>query len=158
MGAAPKASSRSIRTRMKQVKRRDTGPETALRSLLHRAGHRFRVDCSPVVGIRSRADIVFRGARVAVFVDGCFWHGCPQHGTWPKSNAAFWREKIESNRRRDAETTACLRRLGWRVVRVWEHETVEKAAARVQAALRTTKQGRPLKRNDVSRTRPRPHP
>lgn len=146
MGTGPRASSESIRTRMTLVKRRDTRPETALRSLLHRAGYRFRVDCSPAVGVRSRADIVFRGASVAVFVDGCFWHGCPKHGTWPKANAAFWRTKIESNRRRDAETTVCLRRLGWRVVRVWEHETPENAAERIQAVLRAAGQGTPVRR------------
>lgn len=136
MGTRPSPSSEGARTRMRLVKRRDTRPETALRSLLHRAGYRFRVDCSPMAGARTRADIVFRGARVAVFVDGCFWHGCPRHGTWPKANADFWRMKIDANRRRDADTTARLRRLGWRVVRVWEHESVEVAAARVQAALR----------------------
>jgi len=86
---------------------------------------------------RRRVDIAFLSARVAVFVDGCFWHGCPEHATWPASNADFWRQKIETNRRRDADTNAKLERAGWRVVRVWEHEDPSAAASRIETLART---------------------
>src|SRR4051794_11274263 len=99
---------------MRRLRRRDTGPERALRSLLHRQGLRFRVDYS-VPGHRSRADIAFPRAKVVVYVDGCFWHGCPTHATWPKANRDWWRAKIEANRRRDADTSARLEDEGWYV-------------------------------------------
>jgi DNA mismatch endonuclease (patch repair protein) len=103
----------------------------ALRSSLHRRGLRFFVDRAPVAGLRRRADILFPRARVAVYVDGCFFHGCPEHATWPKHNAVFWRDKIEANRARDRDTDARLREAGWEVIRVWEHESAEEAAARI---------------------------
>jgi DNA mismatch endonuclease (patch repair protein) len=84
-----------------------------------------------VPGIRREADLVFSGSRLAVFIDGCFWHGCPEHGTWPKSNADWWRAKIESNRQRDAATDDLLKEAGWTVVRVWEHEDPEEAVERI---------------------------
>ena len=87
-------------------------------------------------GLRRRADLAFTAARVAVFVDGCFWHGCPEHATWPKQNAEWWREKIEANRRRDLDTDARLLEAGWLPIRVWEHEPVEDAADRVTEAVR----------------------
>jgi DNA mismatch endonuclease, patch repair protein len=74
---------------------------------------------------------------VAVFVDGCFWHGCPEHATWPRSNAAFWREKIETNCRRDRDTDARLQEYGWMAIRVWEHEDPEEVAARIEQAVRS---------------------
>lgn len=101
---------------------RDTAPERVLRSALHRRGLRFRVHVRPLRGVRREADVVFPKARVAVFVDGCFWHGCPDHASWPKANADWWREKIEANRRRDADTDDRLREAGWAVVRIWTHE------------------------------------
>src|SRR5438105_2581206 len=108
MGArsTPLASSPEVRRRMKQTGQRDTPPELALRRVLHANGFRYRVDYAPISGLRRRADIVFSAARVAVFVDGCFWHGCPDHGTWPKTNGNWWREKIQANKRRDADTDA----------------------------------------------------
>ncbi|MEV5715219.1 very short patch repair endonuclease [Amycolatopsis mediterranei] len=121
---------------MSKQKSRNTGIEMALRKVLHRAGFRYRVHRRPVAGVRREADLVFGPARVAVFVDGCFWHGCPEHATWPKNNAEFWREKIETNRRRDADTDARLSEVGWLAVRIWEHETVEVAADRVVTAVR----------------------
>ena len=121
---------------MKRVRRRDTKPEVGLRTLLHRMGLRYRVDEKPLAGLRRKADLVFRRTKVAVYVDGCFWHGCPLHATWPKQNAAFWREKIETNRRRDADTDARLVAAGWAVVRVWEHEDSAEAAGRVAEAVR----------------------
>src|SRR6266851_3436268 len=101
----PSASSPSVRQRMQATGRRDTPPELEIRSLLHRRGYRFRVDVSPVSSSRSRADIVFSGLKVAVYIDGCFWHGCPVHGTWPKSSSDWWRKKIEANRDRDARAS-----------------------------------------------------
>src|SRR4051794_19437376 len=91
-------SSPSVSARMSRTRGRDTGPELALRSELHKRGLRFRVDRPVLQGDRRRADVVFTRARVAVFIDGCFWHGCPEHATWPKANASFWREKIKANR------------------------------------------------------------
>jgi DNA mismatch endonuclease (patch repair protein) len=109
----------------------------ALRTALFRAGLRYRIDCQPLTGMRRRADLIFPSAKVAVFVDGCFWHGCPLHATWPKENAAFWREKIETNRRRDADTDARLAAAGWLVIRVWGHEPPADAVERVIVAVRS---------------------
>jgi len=124
---APRASSPDALRRMKSQRQRDTAAETALRSLLHRRGFRFRVHYA-LPSRRRRADIAFPRLRIAVFVDGCFWHGCPEHGTWPKQNADWWRAKIEGNRRRDADTDAKLDEQGWTVIRVWEHDATEAAA------------------------------
>lgn len=126
----PGASSREARARMQATRRRDTPCELALRSAVHRLGLRFRVDWS-LPGTRRRADLAFVSARVAVFVDGCFWHGCPNHGTWPKANAAWWRHKIETNVARDRNTHAVLTAAGWRVLRFWEHQDMSRAALRV---------------------------
>lgn len=120
---------------MQRQRRRDTAPEVALRSLLHRRGLRFRVDYK-LPGLRRRADIAFLSARVAVFVDGCFWHGCPKHASWPRANAGWWREKIEANRRRDRDTDERLAEEGWISVRVWEHEPAAEAALLVARILR----------------------
>jgi DNA mismatch endonuclease (patch repair protein) len=116
---------------MVRQRRRDTEVERALRSHLHRRGFRFRIHQRPLSGLRREADIVFGSTRVAVFVDGCFWHGCPTHGTWPRANADWWRQKIESNIARDRDTDARLRDAGWEAVRVWEHEAPDEAAQRV---------------------------
>jgi len=116
---------------MKRARRRDTRPEIELRSALHRLGLRFRVDRAALPGLRRRADVLFPRARVAVFTDGCFWHSCPEHGTWPKANAEWWRRKLEANRARDADTDARLREAGWEVVRLWEHEDMAAAARAV---------------------------
>ncbi len=120
---------------MQRQRQRNTTAETAIRSLLHRKGCRFRVHYK-FPGLGCRADIAFPRIRVAVFVDGCFWHGCPTHGTWPKQNAEWWREKIEANRRRDARIDQQLAAAGWRVVRVWEHEPPEVAATTIEDATR----------------------
>lgn len=131
----PLETTPTVRARMSRQKSRNTQVETELRRALHAAGLRYRVHRRPVQGVRREADIVFGPARVAVFVDGCFWHGCPEHATWPKNNAEFWRAKIEGNRSRDLDTDARLAEAGWLAVRVWEHETVEVAAARVRKAV-----------------------
>lgn len=125
-----------IRRRMERQARRDTAPELAVRRALHAMGLRYRVDLSPLPGLRSRADIVFTCQRVAAFVDGCFWHGCPDHGTLPKHNAAWWAEKIEANRRRDRRVDDTLRAAGWVVVRIWEHEDPVAAAERIAQVVR----------------------
>ena len=132
----PSASSVTVRKRMQATPQRDTLCELALRSAVHRLGLRFRVD-QGLPGTRRRADLTFARTRVAVFVDGCFWHGCPKHATWPKANARWWRDKIELNRARDADTTRCLRDRGWTVIRVWEHENVRSAALRIVKHLQT---------------------
>ena len=118
---------------MRRQRERDTQPELALRSTLHRQGLRYRVHLRPLAALRREADIVFTRARVAVFVHGCFWHGCPDHATWPATNAAFWRTKIERNHERDRETRSALEAESWAVIEVWEHEVTEVAAERVAA-------------------------
>jgi DNA mismatch endonuclease (patch repair protein) len=96
---------------------------------------RFFVDRAPIPSSRRRADLLFPRQCVAVYVDGCYWHGCPLHGTWPKANAEWWREKIDGNRARDRDTDRMLHEAGWTSVRIWEHETVDDAAERVVLAL-----------------------
>lgn len=120
---------------MQVTPRRDTPCELAVRSAVHAKGLRFRVDW-PLPGTRRRADMAFVGARVAVFIDGCFWHGCPTHATWPKANARWWRDKIEANMRRDRDTDILLRRSGWSVLRFWEHEDSLRAARAIEKAVR----------------------
>lgn len=116
---------------MSVLRRRDTKPEVALRRLLFAAGLRYRVSY-PVPGQRRRTiDIAFTRQRLAVFVDGCFWHGCPQHGTSPQANEAWWRRKLQANRARDRDTERMLAELGWTTLRVWEHENPASAAAAV---------------------------
>lgn len=115
---------------MATTKRRDTGPELALRSALHRMGLRFFVDRA-VLGRRRRVDIVFPTEQVAVFVDGCFWHSCPVHGTTPRQNREWWVSKLEANRTRDTDTDRVLRDNGWTVIRFFEHEDATVAAERV---------------------------
>lgn len=132
----PPASSSAALARMRSTRQRDTAAEIALRRHLHALGLRFRVDVSIVPSVRRRADIVFPKARVAVFVDGCFWHCCPLHRTFPKANGKWWADKLEANRRRDLDTNCRLRRAGWHVERVWEHEPPSLAAARVRDAVR----------------------
>ena len=126
------ASSPGVRRRMQLQRERDTGPEIALRRELHRRGLRYRLDAPVVPGTRRRVDIVFPTARVAVFVDGCFWHGCPEHGRRTHGvNGWYWPGKIDGNRRRDADTDERLRAAGWAVIRVWEHEQPEAVAPAV---------------------------
>jgi DNA mismatch endonuclease (patch repair protein) len=121
---------------MSRTGRRDTRPEVQLRRLLHARGLRYRVDQRVLAEVRRRADLVFPGARVVVFVDGCFWHGCPEHATWPKHNAEFWREKIRANQKRDRDTDQRLAVAGWQPVHVWEHEDPTEAADRVEQLIR----------------------
>ncbi|MYS73419.1 DNA mismatch endonuclease Vsr [Streptomyces sp. SID5926] len=126
---------------MRANRGKDTAPELALRRLLHASGLRYRVDARPVPQVRRRADLVFPGVRVAVFVDGCFWHGCPEHYRPATRNAEFWQEKIEGNRSRDRETNEIFRAAGWSVIRVWEHEAPETAAELVSREVRARRSG-----------------
>jgi DNA mismatch endonuclease (patch repair protein) len=131
--APPVPSSAGARAVMEGNRGVDTRPEIALRSALHKLGLRFRKHASPVRGLRCRADVVFRPARVAVFVDGCFWHRCPEHGTSPETNSPYWTAKLDRNVNRDRRNDQALAAAGWKVVRVWEHEQPDDAARRVAA-------------------------
>jgi DNA mismatch endonuclease (patch repair protein) len=123
---------------MRANRRRDTSPERQVRSLLHRAGLRFRVDLPIDTGGRKvRPDIVFTARHLAVFIDGCFWHGCPEHGRIPKTNAAYWEPKIGRNQQRDEQQRRNLEGAGWDVVRIWEHVAPEEAALQIIAAYRS---------------------
>ncbi|MGV9827799.1 very short patch repair endonuclease [Gordonia sp. NPDC003429] len=124
----PTASSESVRARMSKQRSRDTDPEVALRKVLHARGVRFRTDVKLEKDLRTRADIAWRGAGLAVFVDGCFWHGCPQHATRPSANADWWAQKLDGNIARDRRTDEVLRERGWTVRRYWEHESPETIA------------------------------
>ena len=123
---------------MQATRRRDTPGELALRAALRALGLRYRID-GALPDTRRRADIAFSSPRVAVFVDGCFWHGCPDHRTWPKTNAAWWRAKIEGNVERDRDTDVRLRSAGWTVMRFWAHDDMKAAARRIAQAVRKRK-------------------
>lgn len=132
----PWASSGAVRASMQSNKGRDTKPELALRRAVHSLGLRYRVAFRPIKSVRRTADLVFTRAKVAVFMDGCFWHGCPTHHTVAVTNAGFWAEKVRRTRERDLETDRLLAEAGWRVLRVWEHEDPVEAAERVAALVR----------------------
>ncbi len=123
--------------RMSRQARKDTAPEMALRRELHRRGLRYRVERPLPDMPRRRVDISFPRAKVAVFVDGCFWHACPEHATWPARNDVWWADKLRRNVERDAETDTHLKERGWAVVRIWEHEPTGVAADRVCAVVRS---------------------
>jgi DNA mismatch endonuclease (patch repair protein) len=138
---------------MRANRRRDTKPELAVRRLVHAAGLRYRVDYAPLPDQRRlRADLVFTRARVAVFVDGCFWHGCPQHHTVAKRNADFWAAKAAGNRARDERVNATLVAEGWTVLRFWEHDDPAEVATRIAQTVWRLEDARPLS----SRGAPRP--
>lgn len=131
-GPTPQASSPATAKVMRRTGRRDTQPELKLRRALHRRGLRFLVDATPEgMNKRRRVDVLLRGARLAVFVDGCFWHTCPEHAHLPKSNRQWWQRKLEGVVSRDRDTDAELTAANWLVVRVWEHEDPEIAADRI---------------------------
>lgn len=126
----------AVSKRMSRNRRRDTKPERVVRQALHARGLRFRVDHPlQVDGVKVRPDVVFSRWRVALFVDGCFWHGCPDHGNVPERNRAYWIPKLERNRDRDRRIDDAMRRAGWKVVRAWEHEPTGNVVDRVRAAL-----------------------
>lgn len=129
------ASAEGSRNSMRSNRRRDASPELAVRRRLHAAGLRYRVDFAPLGG-RRRADIVFTRQHVAEFIDGCYWHGCPDHATFPKRNSDYWLPKLARNVERDRETDQSLREAGWTVLRFWEHESPDDVARRIAVAVR----------------------
>jgi DNA mismatch endonuclease (patch repair protein) len=129
----PVPSSSHVTAQMKKMPRQNTAPEVALRRSLHRLGGRYRLHRADLPG---RPDVVFVAARVAVFVDGCFWHGCPDHGVMPKANRDWWQQKLSANKLRDERADRALESGGWQVVHVWEHEDMDKAAQRVLSVVR----------------------
>ncbi|QMU79828.1 very short patch repair endonuclease [Streptacidiphilus sp. PB12-B1b] len=136
---------------MAAIKRRDTKPEREIRSLLHGAGKRYRVDVRlDLDGVRPRPDILFTRAKVAVFVDGCFWHCCPEHGRQPGVNGQYWGPKLERNVARDRAADEALTAAGWTVVRVWEHEVPTEATWRIIRALDTKSESAPPKLRPTS--------
>ncbi len=138
MTERPTASSEATSRRMSKQATKNTRPELDIRRRLHATGLRYRVDYQPLPQLRRRADIAFPRHNIAVFVDGCFWHSCPEHATSPKSNGEWWAAKLERNRARDAETNSALTEAGWKVVRIWEHEDPDVAAAKVERAVRAS--------------------
>jgi DNA mismatch endonuclease (patch repair protein) len=130
---------------MQANRRTDTKPEIRLRSALHRRGFRFRKDFRITAGeVKVRPDIVFTRRRVAVFVDGCFWHGCPDHGRTPSVNGWYWSPKLQRNADRDQRVTCALEATGWRVFRFWEHEALDDVVATVASALNEARDGADL--------------
>jgi DNA mismatch endonuclease, patch repair protein len=140
----PHPSSAGRSANMRANRRTDTKPELALRRALHRQGYRFRKDyrLDLADGKRVRPDIAFTARRVAVFVDGCFWHACPEHGSKPAANVWYWEPKLRRNVERDRAADAALAAAGWNVVRVWEHETLDAAVTAVLAVLATSSRAR----------------
>lgn len=127
------ASSAARRRNMQAIRGRDTQPEWLIRRLVHARGLRYRVSAKPLPGLRRTADLVFRPSKVAVFVDGCYWHGCPEHYVRPKTNEEYWSGKVAVNVTRDRDTDARLTQAGWLVLRFWEHEPPEDCAVRIAA-------------------------
>lgn len=129
----PHPSNEAVSKRMRRNRSSDTRMELRVRSLLHRAGLRFRKGLAIHTGdVRVRPDIVFTRVRVAVFLDGCFWHGCPEHGTQPRHNSNYWSAKLERNAARDSRVKEALERDGWTVLRFWEHERPEDVVVAVR--------------------------
>ncbi len=134
---APAASSLVVRKVMLANQSTNTAPERLLRSALSRAGISFRRNVRPVTTLKCEADIVFRSHRLCVFVDGCFWHGCPKHFACPKTNSSWWNEKIAATKARDRSQSALLRAAGWNVLRIWEHEITSAKVASVLKRIKT---------------------
>lgn len=126
---------------MQANKRRDTKPELAVRRAVHRLGMRYRVSTRPVPSLRRTADLVFTRRRIAVFIDGCFWHGCPDHHTIARRNGEYWAAKVANNITRDRGTDSLLRAAGWTVLRFWEHQPVDEVASEIADAVLRARQG-----------------
>ncbi|WP_353886096.1 very short patch repair endonuclease [uncultured Gordonia sp.] len=131
----PTASSTAVRARMSRQRTKDTAPEVRVRKILHARGARFRTEVKLEPDMRTRADIAWRGIRLAVFIDGCFWHGCPEHATRPAANAEWWAQKLDANIARDRRADALLAERGWTVLRYWEHENPEQVADDILGAI-----------------------
>lgn len=155
------SSSPEASRRMARVRQKGTNAEVALRRELYRIGLRYRVNYEVLKKPRRVADVAFPGLEIAVFVDGCFWHGCPDHASWPKQNAEFWRQKIEANRLRDLDTNERLRSKGWTILRFWEHESpikaAESVAQTVTMARRITAPRLPARARTTQQEDDRPH-
>jgi DNA mismatch endonuclease, patch repair protein len=130
------ASSDAVRRSMQGNRGRDTRPEIAVRRAAHAQGLRYRVNARPLPGLRRTADMVFSRLKIAVFVDGCFWHGCPQHHTVARTNADYWSRKVSSNMARDADTDDILEQAGWISLRFWEHEEPSSAVIVIARTIR----------------------
>lgn len=141
------ASSAARRRNMQAIRSRDTTPERLIRRLVHAHGLRYRVSARPLPDLRRTADLVFRPTKVAVFIDGCYWHGCPEHYVPPKTNSGYWSDKVARNIARDRDTDERLRAAGWLVLRFWEHEPPELCSETVRQAVTERKRpaatGRP---------------
>lgn len=130
----PSPLNATVSAQMQRMPRSSTGPEVLIRKELHRRGLRFRINN---LGLPGRPDITFTAARIAVFVDGCFWHSCPDHGVLPKNNRDWWREKLARNVERDREKDTQLEQMGWTVVHVWEHQPASVAADGIEKLWRS---------------------
>ncbi|MER6380709.1 very short patch repair endonuclease [Streptomyces sp. NPDC001127] len=130
------ASSAARRRNMQAIRSRDTTPERLIRRLVHAQGLRYRVAARPLPDLRRTADMVFRSAKVAIFIDGCYWHGCPEHYVPPKTNPGYWSDKVTRNVARDRDTDQRLIEAGWMVLRFWEHEPSEECVAQIVAEVR----------------------
>ena len=135
MDRVPHPLNEAVRARFKAQKTRDTTPEVLVRRLLHKAGARYRLEVRAENDLRTKPDIVFRGPRLAVYIDGCFWHGCPEHFIPPKNNAAWWQEKISANKTRDGRSRRALADRGWTVLSFWEHDDPSDVAQQVLSIL-----------------------
>lgn len=125
---------------MQAIRSRDTKPERLIRRLVHASGLRYRVAAKPLPDLRRTADMVFRPAKVAVFIDGCYWHGCPDHYVPPKTNSGYWSDKVAGNMARDRDTNQRLQEAGWQVIRFWEHEPSDACALSIVGAVRQRQQ------------------
>lgn len=129
------ASSAARRRNMQAIRSRDTTPERLVRRLVHAQGLRYRVAARPLSDLRRTADMVFRPAKVAVFIDGCYWHGCPEHYVSPKTNPGYWSDKVARNIARDRDTNERLQAAGWLVLRFWEHDPAEECSEAIRQAV-----------------------
>ncbi|MFD4760428.1 very short patch repair endonuclease [Streptomyces sp. NPDC058439] len=137
------ASSAARRRNMQAIRSRDTQPERLIRRLVHANGLRYRVAARPLPDLRRTADLVFRPAKVAVFIDGCYWHGCPEHYAAPKTNQGYWSDKVARNVARDRDTDQRLTEAGWLVLRFWEHQDSDACALAIVDAVRERRRDLP---------------
>ncbi|MGW0966709.1 very short patch repair endonuclease [Streptomyces sp. NPDC002516] len=143
------ASSAARRRNMQAIRSRDTAPERLIRRLVHAQGLRYRVAARPLSDLRRTADMVFRPAKVAVFIDGCYWHGCPEHYVSPKTNPGYWSDKVARNMARDRDTNERLRAAGWLVLRFWEHESAEECSEAIRQAVVSRRPASPAGKADA---------
>ncbi|WP_260147605.1 MULTISPECIES: very short patch repair endonuclease [unclassified Streptomyces] len=137
------ASSAARRRNMQAIRSRDTQPERLIRRLVHANGLRYRVAARPLPDLRRTADLVFRPAKVAVFIDGCYWHGCPEHYVAPKTNPGYWSDKVARNVARDRDTDQRLAEAGWLVLRFWEHQSSDACALTIVSTVRERRRDLP---------------